>query len=270
MEKNYYVYVHKNLDGVVFYVGKGTKNRYRNTCNRSESWRSKAALGWTHQIVKSDLTNAESLVLEKHLISVYKDTVVNYVSSQIVKEINISDFSGSFYYDPTSPSCLRWKIPKYKFSKGSPAGSEFMSNGVPHGWRVMLNKKTYYIHRIIWALFHGETDRDMVIDHLDGNPFNNIISNLQIKTRAGNMLNKAHTKTSTGITGVTEGIGRKGIPYFRASWVDELGNQKFRTFSTNKYGREEAFKLAREVRETKIRELRALGFDYTDRHLVAG
>ena len=267
-ENRYYVYLHRNLQGQVFYVGKGTRNRCLQSCNRSKTWKEIAINGWVYQIVKSDLTNEEALLLERDLIAIYKSHIVNRVSSQVVKEVDNFIFKDTFYYDSTSPSGLRWKVPKYKFVKGDVAGNEMYSNGKPRGWRVMLNKKAYYVHRIIWALINGSVDRSMVIDHLDGNPQNNHIDNLQIKTHASNMLNKGHKSSSTGITGVTERIGRKGITYFRVSWVDENGRQCFKTFSTNKYGKEEAFKLAFKVREDKIRKLKELGFDYTDRHIA--
>lgn len=268
-ENKYYVYLHRDLNGVVFYVGKGTKNRCFHSCNRSKKWKTKAESGWTCQIVKDNLLNNDALILEKDLISIYSSTVINHVSSQIVKDIPFSKFSDVFYYDETSPSGLRWNISRYRFSKGDVAGSELLSNGVPRGWRVMFNRKSYYVHRIIWTLFYGETDKNMVIDHLDGNTQNNTISNLSIKTHRGNMLNKLCRKTSTGITGVTEKIDRNGKVYFRATWVDRDGCQSFKTFSINKYGKEEAFRLACEVRLKEIEELRLLGFDYTDRHIMA-
>ena len=268
-ENKYYVYLHRDLHGCVFYVGKGTGSRCLQSCNRSKRWKERASEGWVYQTVKSDLTNEEALILERDLIAVYRNTVVNYASSQVVKEVNNLIFKDIFYYDSTSPSGLRWKVSKYKFTEGDVAGNKMYLNGKPRGWRVMLNKKAYYVHRIIWALLNGSVDQNMVIDHLDGNPQNNHIDNLQIKTHAGNMLNKGHSRSSTGITGVTEKVGRKGVTYFRASWVDEMGQQGFKTFSTNKYGREEAFRLACEARERKIRELKELGFDYTERHLVA-
>ena len=52
-------------------------------------------------------------------------------------------------------------------------------------------------------LIYGNIDTEMVIDHLDGNPFNNNIKNLSLKTLAGNARNRHKQKDNkTGITGV--------------------------------------------------------------------
>ena len=42
------------------------------------------------------------------------------------------------------------------------------------------NKKHYYVHRLVYCTFHNDFDLDgFVIDHIDGNPSNNHLDNLQ-------------------------------------------------------------------------------------------
>lgn len=46
--------------------------------------------------------------------------------------------------------------------------------------RVQLGKKHYYIHRLVYCVFNNDYDLDgFVIDHIDANPRNNNLENLQ-------------------------------------------------------------------------------------------
>lgn len=277
MNNNYYVYVHKNLDGVVVYVGKGTKSRVTSKGSRSAAWKEATKDGFTYEILKDGMTNREAMLLEEELIATYRETVVNSTSSKLTKELDFKTLNDVFYYDPTSPSGLRWKVDRFKnkgaklFSAGDVAGNKrFLANGTPRCWRLKFQGLPHLVHRIIWVLNYGHIDPDLVVDHGDGDAFNNNISNLKVKTSADNARNRKHRKTQTGVTGVTKRIAPGNIVNYRATWKDADGKEQCHNFSTRKYGYEEAFKLACEVREKKIQELRALGFDYTDRHLVAG
>ena len=46
--------------------------------------------------------------------------------------------------------------------------------------------KLQYIHRLVWETFRGEIPKGLEIDHLDGNPSNNSLSNLQLLSRRDN------------------------------------------------------------------------------------
>lgn len=59
--------------------------------------------------------------------------------------------------------------------------------------RISLNtKKHYYVHRLVYCTFHNDYDLDgYVIDHIDNNPRNNCLENLQkITTRENNLRQK--------------------------------------------------------------------------------
>lgn len=60
-----------------------------------------------------------------------------------------------------------------------------------------------YGHRLAWLYIHGEWP-DGLIDHIDGNPANNAISNLRIASRRTNAENRkgASTSSKTGYLGV--------------------------------------------------------------------
>ena len=99
-------------------------------------------------------------------------------------------FEDYFYYDETSPTCLRWRVDIYTgefksvkiVSNGDVAGCfQKNKNGSPKCCRVGLQKKEYFVHRIIWQMFHGKITSKKIIDHLNGNPWDNRISNLKVK-----------------------------------------------------------------------------------------
>ena len=57
---------------------------------------------------------------------------------------------------------------------------------------------TTTIHRVIWAYFFGEIPEGCHIHHIDGNPANNCIDNLQLLTREKHMhTHSFHEKTTT-------------------------------------------------------------------------
>ena len=82
------------------------------------------------------------------------------------------------------------------------------------GWRIIENKanayggynrmkidfKNIYRHRLIAFCFIRDfdiNDSDQQIDHIDGNPLNNAVSNLRPCSSAGNQQNKVNTKGYT-------------------------------------------------------------------------
>ena len=87
---------------------------------------------------------------------------------------------------------------------GTFAGADvFNLNGTRKCRFVTLHYKSYRIHRLIWRL-ENEGDVPDLIDHIDGDPFNNRIQNLRIATHAQNMRNRGVQRNNvSGIKGVT-------------------------------------------------------------------
>ncbi len=84
---------------------------------------------------------------------------------------------------------------------GDVAGS-IMKNGY---WRLRVDVNQYRLHRLAWLYVYG-TWPTKFIDHIDGDPSNNRITNLREATNAENMQNvrRAQIKNkSTGLLGVT-------------------------------------------------------------------
>lgn len=97
-----------------------------------------------------------------------------------------------FYYDATE-GALYWK------RNSKRAGSITDKNYL----RVQINKKLYYVHRIVWMFNYGEWPKNE-IDHIDHNTFNNRLDNLQDVTHSENLQNqiKAKSQNKIGILGV--------------------------------------------------------------------
>lgn len=181
-----------------------------------------------------------------------------------------------FYYSEESKSKLKWKIdiPSgrykaiFKAKIGKDAGS--LNNGSNY-YLVLLNRKSYKVHRIIWELLIGKIPENHYIDHVDGNRENNCITNLRIVDSGKNARNRKISSNNTSeVVGVmlrTKLVNGKEIKNWVAAWapIDKKWQEKW--FSVNKYGFEEAKQLAISYRNDRIAKLNALGAGYTDRHM---
>lgn len=179
------------------------------------------------------------------------------------------NWSEQFQIDNSSPSGLV-KVKDHQgnvINKSNVGNHTFNRNGTPHCWRFEFGGKKYCVHRVIWVLNYGSIDPELVIDHLDGNPFNNSIDNLELKTQKGNTRNKQKRfNSATGITGVSYSFNRVGNRCYIAYWSELNGFRRSRSFSVVKFGEETAKALAIKYREQEIQRLISEGADYTERH----
>lgn len=71
-----------------------------------------------------------------------------------------------------------------------------------NGKRIKKNQRA---HRIIWNMVYGEIAKGFIIDHIDGNPWNNKLKNLRLISPAGNSRNSTPGLVSaTGLRGVVK------------------------------------------------------------------
>lgn len=87
-----------------------------------------------------------------------------------------------FKYDPETGTLVR------KFIKGSSCNWKDRPTGKAnkHGHLVVRFKDQYYlVHRICWAIYHGKWPSG-VVDHINGIPDDNRISNLRDITNSEN------------------------------------------------------------------------------------
>ena len=122
--------------------------------------------------------------------------------------------------------------------------------------RIIANSKE--LNRIGLHQFILENnDENKVIDHINRDPLDNRKNNLRIVNRSINSTNaKKRKENNNGIRGVYRRDARPGIA--KASWVCEWSDNKrhSKSFSVEKYGEDEAFRLACQLREEKMREMK--------------
>lgn len=86
---------------------------------------------------------------------------------------------------------LFWKINRGNIAAGTKAGVINRRGYL----QVMVQKKNYLGHRVIFLMHHGYMPPE--IDHIDGNPSNNRIENLREATHEQNIANIGLRKTNT-------------------------------------------------------------------------
>jgi len=178
-----YVYVHRRkTDNTIFYIGKGSGKRYKETYGRNKDWCRivEESRGFIAEIVLDLMTDEEALTFESELILFYKDSICNKREEARVKNYNLYEFNKKFKYDPTSPSGLA-------LLNGENTG--YKSNG--GYWIVNFESVQFVAHRVIWCLLKGPILGTFVINHIDCNKLNNNIDNLEmVDTKTNNRKTK--------------------------------------------------------------------------------
>lgn len=277
MDKRYCVYLHKKSDsGLTFYIGSGTINRAYARGGRTSEWYDIVkSYGYVVEIYKDNLTKKESLLLEQELIQ-SSTHLVNKTKRVAIPQCLVSiDFSEYVYYSETSPSGLRWKNTTFSGKhrtvtstiKDQPCGT--LTSKL--SWKLSIDGKVYLAHRVIIAL-NQTLDADMVVDHINGNPFDNRLDNLRVVTHKINSRNRKLTRKSSaeklGVSFVELLNGSKtNINYYYMAFAYTLcGKSINKKFSVKKHGLLPAFAMACQWREDKIKELNEQGAGYTERH----
>jgi len=167
---------------------------------------------------------------------------------------------------------LYWKVDRYSgrfynkkdFSVGDKVNVVRDKNG--YCKISNFNEASFRMHQIVYQLHHGSIPEGMVIDHIDGNVDNNKIENLRIVDAKGNARNQSlHKRNTVGVSGVFRDNKKNS---YRMTYRDLTGKERSRAFSVNKYGEEEAKKLAIEARISAIMALNEQGAGYTERHYM--
>lgn len=277
---DYYVYIHKDKDtGEVFYVGKGRRDRASSKTGRSSAWKERSVSGFEVDYLHKDLSECEAIELEnKYLRSPFDNwKLVNIQKDCDVHELTYDFLSEYLYYDETSPTCLRWKRwnGQWNHSRrdvGDVAG--FRNTNISGSrYKVCIHGKEIMAHRIVVILHGIHLDKRLVVNHIDTNPSNNKISNLEVVTQAENSrrtkmhvglgLNKSNT---SGVTGVRETIQKRYnglLAYYAHSfWKDIDGNTKQKKIPYKEYGKEKAWEIALNIRKEALEQINKERLEY--------
>lgn len=192
-----------------------------------------------------------------------------------MKNYNKINWSDLLYYDESSVSGVKWKENRFNCSGSIIARKDADAGSLSDkGYWVVSHKSGYYkVHRIIWILNNGEISTNRRIDHKNRIRSDNKISNLQLVLDIKNRRNRSKSENNTsGSTGVRwASYIRSGITYTYviAQWnefIENKSTKKIKSFSVKKYGILEAYAMACEFRENKIRELNIAGYGYSETH----
>jgi HNH endonuclease len=94
---------------------------------------------------------------------------------------------------------------------GTPAGTKQKPNKNYDYERIKIHilGRTYPAHRVAWIITYGDIPDGMYIDHIDGDPKNNSISNLRLVTHSQNHRNRSMPPSNTsGAVGVRQANGK--------------------------------------------------------------
>lgn len=116
---------------------------------------------------------------------------------KFIEDVSVTLLREWFTYEPES-GALTWAVNRQKALAGTLAGSVD-----PKGYRhVGILGRYYLVHRVCWAIHYGEWPRSF-LDHINGEPSDNRISNLRLVTRQQNCMNQKLLSTNkTGLKGV--------------------------------------------------------------------
>lgn len=121
------------------------------------------------------------------------------------------ELKNRFHYDCLTGVFSYLDANENKSRRGMVAGS-VSENGYI---KVVVNKKSFMVHRLIWVYMTGsEPDHD--IDHIDTNRLNNSWLNLRQATRSENICNSRIKANNTS--------GVKGVSFYkrRNCWVAQI------------------------------------------------
>lgn len=201
------VYLHKDANGIVRYVGSGSKSRPYSSLNRNSEWVNYFKDNpLTVEVVFTDLTKDEAIDIEMRLYLLHKSTIFNINAPSKVISLDFDLLNKHFYVDKTSKSGLRLKSKSIRNTSNEiddEVGTISTANHEKQYWRVKLESKGYSAHRIVYLLTYGTLDSNKVINHVDGNGLNNKIENLEEIPQSLNCLKKKrHINNKTSYVGI--------------------------------------------------------------------
>ncbi len=103
----------------------------------------------------------------------------------------------TFYkIDPESPSGLS-RIRRTQGPNGSVG--PVLSLGTDGYWRMKFQNEFYRTNRVVYFMHHRKDPGPLFVDHIDGDPLNNLVANLRPCTHQQNLLNARGKPKRSGL-----------------------------------------------------------------------
>lgn len=148
-----------------------------------------------------------------------------------------------FSYDPDTGNLMRIKHPA-KTGTRYPINVPLKSKGKNGYFRISIQRKRYYNHRIAWLLMTGKWPKS--IDHINGNKTDNRWVNLREVTQEQNTKNqKISKRNKSGFVGVywckvmgkwAADIRANGKSKYLGCYTNKLDAYRARKIAEKKYG----------------------------------
>lgn len=184
---------------------------------------------------------------ENKPVSEYRKNVINeyiehkdYYELHIVNTRNIEVFSKIDKEDYCKISNHKWTL-------------SIHNNDI----RIIANEER--LKRIALSCFiMGNENQEYVIDHINQDPLDNRKINLRVASRAINSINAKPREGKYEIRGVYKRKERPGISKecWVCEWTDINHKRHSKSYSIPKYGEETAYRLAVNLREEKLKEMK--------------
>lgn len=251
--KESYIYYLFDRNDVVKYVGRGKGGRYKAIDGRSQKYRDIINSGGYTKIICFCKSTTEAVATELDHIHKHKGTIINKVFNFEHNCLNYKELSSLFEISDSSPSGLVWKTDRVNISNTikARAGERAGSIMKRKYWTVPVNGKYVKVHRVVMTLHTKQdlTDPDILVNHIDGNGLNNKVSNLEFCNHRENAIRTTNfSRNTSGVVGVSEYVSRDVVSV-KARITLPNGKRISKQFSSNKYGYDEAFRLACEWRK---------------------
>lgn len=233
-DNRFCVYIHKDKEGDVRYVGQGLFKRAKAILGRNKMWnevfKDECPIV---EYIKTDISKGEAEDLEQEIITKYSDTIVNQVRTYSrAREMDYEYFNKYFYISEDSVSGLKFKVPVNKHQVDEDA-----FDNISKGYYVVyINKANYLVHRIVWLIAHGNISKELVVDHKNRNRADNRLSNLSLVNMSHNMRNRLLPIPNSGYRNISIKVSDTGVVSFVVNYTKPLHDSRDKeTFSTVKY-----------------------------------
>lgn len=138
-------------------------------------------------------TNLEWISIEDHQLTINKIRTGKQISSRTYIQ-NLEDY-GEIAQFRQSPYYLTKTGKVLNLSKKIELKQEKTGNYFRFTGQYNLKGKHFLVHRAVWEAFNGAIPEGMDIDHIDNDPSNNCLNNLQCITHKENLKKREFDKT---------------------------------------------------------------------------